>query len=155
MKNYEINCETLVIYPYDKGISKVVEENNEFIVYKNVSSIINNSCKYFGSSYQGRINGSKNILGSTHKLPIIVETINKIIFFPTTSARNEKCMWISLNLIENYEKLKDNKTIIKFYCGKSIKIDIPYQIINNQILRATRLESVYEKRIQKLEKNKN
>ena len=33
------------------------------------------SCKYFGSSFEGRILGSKNILGSVYKAPIIVEEL--------------------------------------------------------------------------------
>ena len=94
MKNYEINGETLAIIPIDENKCKIIEENNELIVYNKSSSIINNSCKYFGSSYQGRKNGSKNILGSSHKLPIIIEEISKILFFPTSSPRNDNCIWI-------------------------------------------------------------
>ena len=152
MQKYEINSETLVILPTEEGNSKVIEENNEFIVYRKVNNIINDSCKYFGSSYDGRKQGSKNILGSSHKLPIILEEINKIVFFPTTSPRNEDCIWISLNLIDEYKRLNKDETIIKFSCGKSIKINVSYPIIDNQVLRSTRLESMYEKRIKKMQK---
>ena len=39
----------------------------------------------------------------------------------------------------------DTTTII-FNCGKNIKLDISYGIIDNQILRATRLEMLFKKR---------
>jgi len=149
---YEINCETLAIIPISNGKSKIIEENDEFIIGKKGSNIINDSCKYFGSSYEGRIKGSKDLLGSSHKLPIIIEEINKIVFFPTSSPRNEGCIWLALNSIDNYERVNKENTILKFTCGKTIEIEIPYQIVDNQILRATRLEALYEKRVKKLKK---
>lgn len=152
MKKYEINSETLVLLPKTKDSSQIIEENDEFIVYEKTNNIINDSCKYFGSSYDGRKQGSKNILGSSHKLPIILEETNKIIFFPTTSPRNNDCIWISLNLIEEYKRVSKNETIIKFSCGKSIKIDVSYPIIDNQVLRSTRLEAMFNKRIKKMQK---
>ena len=34
---------------------------------------MDDSCKYFGSSYQGRYEGTKNLIGMNYKLPIIIE----------------------------------------------------------------------------------
>lgn len=146
MKNYEINRQTLAVLSYGKERSKIIEETDEFIINLPVSKIIDNSCRFFGSSYEGRVNGTKNILGVSHKAPIIIEESMKIIFFPTTSPRLENCSWISLNNISEYYKLFGD-TIVKFNCGKKIKLELSYGIIDNQVLRATRLESLLSKRI--------
>lgn len=151
MKNYEINSQTLAIISCGKEKSKVIEENREFIVYLPSTKIIDNSCKFFGSSYEGRLNGTKNILGVSHKAPIIIEETTKIIFFPTSSPRLESCSWIALNKISDYYKLYAD-TIIKFSCGKKIKLELSYGIIDNQVLRATRLEALIEKRINNFKK---
>lgn len=145
MTNYEINRETLAIIPIDENTSKVIEMEREFIVYNNIMSIIDNSCRYFGSSYNGRFLGTKRLMGISHKSPIIIEETSKMIFFPTTSPRIGKCAWISLNNIKDYKKNYGN-TIIYFSCGKDLELEISYGIIDNQILRASRLEMIITKR---------
>ena len=148
MKEYEINKETRAIIAINDEISKVYEINKVFYVYLPTIKIIDDSCKYFGSSYSGRVEGTKNLLNISYKAPIIIEERSKIIFFPTSSPRINTCSWISLNNIQSYYKEGDF-TIIKFLCGIKIKIKLSYGIIDNQVLRATRLESVYDKRIKK------
>ena len=145
MKNYEINRETLAIIPCGKGKSKIIEENNEFYVNYSTTKIIDYSCKFFGSSYEGRFNGTKSILGVSHKSPIIIEESNKIIFFPTTSPRLECCAWIALNHVKNHIRFEE-KSILYFQCGKNVELDISYGSLENQILRATKLESVLRKK---------
>ena len=73
LDNYEINKSTLAIIPVESNISKIYEHDSNFIINKSVADIINHSCKYFGSSYVGRYEGAKNILGVSYKLPIIIE----------------------------------------------------------------------------------
>ena len=143
--NYEINSETLAILPISEEKSKVIELNNEYTIPNSAYSIMENSCNYFGSSLEGRLQGSKNMLGSIYKAPIIVEESRNIIFFPTMSAVLPENSWISLNHILKYEKV-NNKTVIYFGNNKKIEVDIPYLSIENQILRSTRLESIYKKR---------
>lgn len=152
MENYEINRNTLAILSCGKEKSKIIEDDKEFYVNLSPLKIIDNSCKYFGSSYDGRFNGTKSILGISHKSPIIIEESSRIIFFPTTSPRLERCSWISLNNISDYYKLYGD-TIIKFNCEKKIKLEISYGIIDNQVLRSSRLESIFSKRLINFEKN--
>lgn len=152
MNDYEINVQTLAIIPLKEGKSRVIEENNSYIVNKTPMKIIDNSCKFFGSSYEGRFSGTKTLTGITHKSPIIIEESRKMIFFPTKSPRLDSCIWISFNNILKYEQ-KENNSIIKFCCGKVLELDISYNIIDNQILRATRLESVLNKRMNELVKS--
>ena len=148
MKNYEINTKTLAIIPISEKKTKVIEENDEFIVENSAFNLIDESCKFFGSSYDGRVRGAKNLINVTAKIPILIEESRKIIFFPTTSSRLKKCTWISLNNLYEYHSLNKTTDII-FCCGKKINIPFSYGVIDNQILRATRLLYVLNSRINK------
>lgn len=141
MDYYEICEDTLAIIPFNNNFSKVIEKNNEFIIKKKPMDIINFSCLYFGSSYEGRHSATKYLLGISYKSPILIEESRNIIFFPTLSPRVRECYWISLNNIINYKKF-NNKTLILFEDGKELEIPISYGSLDNQILRAARLESV-------------
>lgn len=59
MKNYEINRKTLAIIPISEERTKIIEEEDEFIINVPALKIIDNSCRFFGSSYEGRFCGSK------------------------------------------------------------------------------------------------
>lgn len=143
--SYEINRGTLIIIPVTDKISQVIEENDQFLVRKSTTKIIDDSCKYFGSSYLGRKEGTKKLIGVNYKAPIIVCETGGIIFFPTSSPRFDHCFWISLNNVKDYLKNKDNKGIISFKNGKEIELDLSYFILENQIYRATMLESKLKK----------
>ena len=153
MQNYEINRNTLAIIPITKEITKIIEEDRDFIINLSSMQIIDDSCKYFGSSYEGRVEGTKNILGLKIKSPIFIEESSDLIFFPTKSPRNWSCIWINLNKIDDYEKVNSSTTKIFFSSGKAIKFNISYEIIDNQVLRATRLCVVFNKRRKNFEKN--
>ena len=148
---YEINKDTFAILPIDSKKSKVLEKDNEYEIEFSPYDIMEHSCSYFGSSLDGRVNGSKDMLGSIYKVPVLVEESRNIIFFPTKSPFLESNAWISLNNIEKYED-SDGNTLIYFKNGKKVEVDMPFLSIENQIMRATRLEAVFRKR-KSLEKN--
>ena len=140
MNNYEINDYTVaLIYENEKTV--VYEKDRIFTIDSIPNKIIKYSCEYFGSSYKGRLEGTKNLTGITHKSPIIIEESREIIFFPLSSPRLNSCSWIRNKYILDY--IKDDKcTIIKTIFGSLIHLNCSYEIINNQILRSSRLESV-------------
>jgi len=146
INNYEINDETLAIIPVDDKISKVFEIDNTILVNKKTTQIIDDSCKYFGSSFIGRHEGTKNLIGINYKSPIVIEETNNIIFFPTSSPRFNNCGWVALNKIKNYKKHNEDSKII-FDNNTELIINISIQSLKNQILRATLLESTLRKRI--------
>lgn len=80
-----------------------------------------------------------------YKLPIILDEVKEVIIFPTCSPRQINCSWICINNIENYLKNKTFSTI-KFANGFSYEINISYNSLENQILRATLLMSKLKKR---------
>ena len=140
LKEYEINSNTLIIIPISKKVSKVLEINEEFMINKNSTEIVDDSCKFFGSSYNGRFEGTKKLIGVNYKSPIIVEESREIIFFPTSSPRFENCYWICLNKIDKFQKTVQESKII-FKNGLEIDIPVSYSSLENQILRSTLLES--------------
>ena len=149
MKDYEINEETLAIMPDDVWSSMVLEDDFKYEVNKTPLEILDYSCKYFGSSYPGRKDGSKDILNSSYKLPILVEDTRNIIFFPTSSPLDDSCTWISLGNIKDYRKVGKNKTEILFKNNKVMTVDVSYYSFNNQVMRASRLESIIRNRKEK------
>jgi competence protein ComK len=100
------------------------------------------SCKYFGSTYEGRKNGAKDILGAEYKVPIVVEDSNNLIVFPTTSPAAEDCCWISLKRVKKIEKIDSNNTKIIFDNNCEIIVDCSYRTIENQLSRASRLDLI-------------
>ena len=145
LEEYEITKNTLAIIPIDSKRSEVYEYEETYVINKNSTKIIDDSCKFFGSSLNGRHEGTKNLIGVTHKSPIIVEETNSMIFFPTKSPRISHCSWISLNNLENYNK-NNGKTQLCFKNGKKLDVDTSYNSIENQVLRSSRLESILRKR---------
>jgi competence protein ComK len=145
MSTYEISSETLAIIPIDNCRSKVVEKDNTIIVNKTPMQIIEESCSFFGSSYFGRAKGTKKLIGVSHKAPIIIEESREIIFFPTSSPRLYECCWVALKNIEKYKKQESNALVL-FNNGYILELNMSYGSLDNQVLRAARLESVLRAR---------
>jgi len=143
--DYEIGEETLAIISEGFSKTRIIEKNQEFTVDKSSFSIMEESCEYYGSTYEGRINAVKKLLNFNYKIPVLVEESKKIIFFPTKSYLLDDCSWINYNYIKKCEKNNDKTTII-FNNGKKIYLDESKLSIENQILRSSRLESVISNR---------
>ena len=146
--SYEINKETCAVLNINNEVSKIIEKGDEYLLPKKSFEVMEDSCAYYGSSYEGRLKGTKMILGSNYKLPIIIEETNDIIFFPTSGTNNSNCSWISLNKIEKYEPYK-GYTKVYFFGGKSIVLKMSCSSFELQVLRATRLQNLLSKRIEK------
>ena len=150
MENYEINNETMALIPLSKGKVKVLEYDEEFILDTNATQIMEDSCQYFGSSLEGRRKGTEVMIGVSYKAPIIVEETFELIFFPLSSSRYHDTPWISLKYVDKYYKEGKN-VVLEFLNGRKILLDVTFGIFDNQLLRATRLESALRGR--KVQKN--
>ena len=120
--NYEISKGTLAVVPNEKVGSLVYEDNDRYLVNQTPFEVMESSCLYFGSSYEGRKEGAKNILGAEYKVPILIDDTDNIILFPTTSPLSQDCAWISLRHVQKYERIDANNTKIVFDNGKEIVI---------------------------------
>lgn len=140
LEDYEINVDTIAIVPVDDYVSKVYEKEEEYIVNQSTNKIIENNCKFYGSSYKGRCEGTKFLTGIKSKFPIIIEESRNIIFFPTGSIRNNNNSWIALNHIKDYKKTYYGCNIT-FLNNKILPLDISMYSFDNQYYRATMLKS--------------
>lgn len=143
---YEFSKGTLAIVPNEKSTSLVYEDKERYLVNQTPYEIMEDSCLYFGSTYNGRKEGAKNILGAEYKVPIIVNEADNLIAFPTTSPLSSDCIWISLNHLKNYEKLDNFNTKIVFDNDKEIIVPNSFRSIENQVSRASRLDFIMRKR---------
>ena len=141
---YEINDETLALIKNGKK-TKVLEYADEYNIDETPYEVMEHSCSYFGSSLEGRLNGSKSILGSVYKVPIMVEETQKLIFFPTEAINSPNVAWISYKNIKNVEKY-GKKSIIRFVNGYNLIINCPYFTLKNQIFRCNMLDSISSSR---------
>ena len=139
---YEINKGTLAIVPKENVKSIVYEDECTYEIEETPFHIMEESCKYFGSSYEGRKEGARTILGAEYKVPIVIEDSDNLIVFPTTSPISEDCMWISLKRVGKIEKMEYNSTKVIFDNGVEIVIPCSYRTMENQLSRASRLDLI-------------
>ena len=143
---YEVSNGTLAIVPNEMESSLVYEDEERYIVEQTPFKIMEESCKYFGSTYEGRKNSAREILGAEYKVPIIVEDTDNLVVFPTTSPSSSECVWISLKRIKSFKKIDAWNTKIIFDNNKEIIVPCSYRTIENQVSRASRLDFILRKR---------
>lgn len=143
---YEFNKGTLAIIPNGKESSLIYEDESRYIIEDNPLNIMEGSCKYFGSTFDGRIQGAKDILEAEYKVPIIIEDSNNLVVFPTSSPRSNDCCWISLNRVDNIYRIDNDNTKIVFDNEREIIVPCSFRSIENQFSRASRLKTVLHKR---------
>jgi len=135
---YIVNNNTYYIY-FDGNKTIVNELGIEFYYdYNIIKKILENSCLYYGSSFNGRIDGAKSYIQSKYLLPIIISDKNEIVLFPVKGVKNDEIIWFNLKYVKNYIKINEFVEII-FFNDFRKKYMISYNIFNNQILKASRL----------------
>ena len=148
---YEIDLSTVMLIGLDDNKTKIITLDDEFVIEMDSKKIIDNSCKFFGSSLNDRVNMTKRLININSKSPIVIEESRNIVFFPLKSVR-EKCnIWISFNNLEKFTKSAD-KTIFIFKYNKQVIIDFSYYIIDNQVTRSLMLDYEIKKRRETLKK---
>ncbi|RAK19513.1 competence protein ComK [Anoxybacillus vitaminiphilus] len=146
---------TIAVLPYHHSgfrYSKVIEEDGEYIVKMKPIEIIKQSCHYYGSSLKGRKDGTREIIGVTHKAPIAIEPLNEIYFFPTTSPNDPRCVWLSHFHVFKYEPMQGEKTCVYFNHEKSIYLDVSYHSFVNQLYRTAQLRTKLSERMEARER---
>jgi len=115
--HYIINPRTMALLPMDGLFGEhwtiVIEENQMFQVKTKPIAVIDHSCCFFGSSYNGRKEGAAALLNYTHMAPIAINDAYDMILFPLTSPKNRDCIWLSHKHIQNWQNFQ-NDTIIQF-----------------------------------------
>lgn len=148
---YEVNPLTLAIVAEQNDeneiITRIMEDDTDYIVDITPHQIINISCKFFGSSLKGRQEGARNICGFSSKIPISIDPSSGMYFFPTTSPRNPKCSWIAHSHINKVSQVSDRKTKILFKNGKRLILDVSFRTMLNQVQRTAQFRYLLDKRL--------
>ena len=146
INKYEFSKGTLAVIPNDEKTSLVLEDDDRYLVNDTTFHIMEDSCRYFGSSYEGRKIGARDILGAEYKVPIVIEDSSNLIAFPTTSPNSSDCIWISLKRIQNIYKIDNYNTKVVFDNNKEIIVPCSFRSVENQLSRASRLDLVLKNR---------
>ncbi|WP_110929038.1 competence protein ComK [Bacillus massiliglaciei] len=151
VEEYEITPQTLIVMPFEYGIkiySRIIELEDDFISPFRPLDTIKKSCEYFGSSYDGRKQGTKQLIGITHKAPIAIDPTNSIFFFPTTSAMRPQCVWISHEHVKFFKRLDSRRTLVRFRNNIETELEISSSSFENQLHRTAYLKSKLNSRIE-------
>ena len=142
---YIINKDTYYLM-YD-GCSTVIFELSTELVLPgdNLLTILDNSCKYYGSSLKGRLVGTRNLIDCRYRLPIIISEKNNLLFFPLNGKKNGEVIWFNFNSIKSYKK-DGNFVSIMFNNGEIKKFMISYTVLNNQIMKCSRMLIIFMNR---------
>ena len=146
MKKYLVDNKTMAILGMFDGCKIINVEGEEIVSNKLSTDIINESCLFYGCSLKGRVNGTKNLLGTTYKCPIILRESDEMVFFPTGSYRNSDCCWFALKYVQKYYIDRNFFLIIVFTNGKKIKLNLSISVFDKQLIKATRLLNVLKSR---------
>jgi len=144
---YEISNNTYALLIVNPDSAKVIEEGKELFINQPVHKIISSSCRYFGSTLEGRMQGTKEMININYKPPIIIEESREMIFFPITSSFERQFHWIALHAVKNYQSL-ENQTLITFQNGELLTLPVSFSSFDNQYLRATKLLMILRRRKQ-------
>lgn len=155
IEEYEVNPFTMFVKPIAYGskiYSEIFEVEDEFLSPFKPLDIIKNSCEYYGSDYEGRRNGTKQLVGYAHKIPIAIDPTNRIFFFPTTSPSRQECIWISHEHVKDYARISPQETLIHFNNNQSFTFPISCSTIISQLERTAYLRTKLMQRIEYNEK---
>ncbi len=136
----EISPSTLaVIGEREEGdyLTKVMEydEEDDYETTHSAQKVMDITCREFGISLRGLIEGSRMLTGITHKPPIAIDRMSGMYFFPVESPLRKSCSWIAHSHVQQAEKLERNRSKIIFKNNRTITLDISYATIINQIYR--------------------
>lgn len=149
--NHELNPQTMAVLPKNdengKMVSHVLEEDAEYYVELPPTKVIDEACKFFGSSLRGRQEGTRAIADLTHKAPISIDPTSGMYFFPTSSPVHPNCTWIAHTHIQKIVAVKEAKTKVIFKNGKSIICNISIGSMENQVNRTAQFRYQLDKRI--------
>ncbi|MGM9987768.1 MAG: competence protein ComK [Bacillaceae bacterium] len=155
MDYYIIGDDTMMIAAVTteggKVISRVYEKERDFIVTLSPLKLIMNSCRHYGSTFRGRIERAKEVTGYTYKTPIALKLSNSLFFFPTHSASNKKCIWVSHAWIKEFREDSNSKAVIVFKNEIMFSMPVSVSSLKNQFLRTIHLRMLIEN--QPLHKN--
>lgn len=146
-KKYIINDSTLYLEKIGKDIHVIETNEEKTIKDTSMTLLLDQSCNFYGSSYEGRKKGSENLITESYKLPIIIKENKFLLMFPIGATRSSKSVWINYNNIEEYHQITSKKVLVDFVGGIRQTFNVSYYTFHKQILKCSRLIVVYNNRV--------
>ncbi len=141
---YVINTYTMMIQPMryeNKLYSRILQLDGELHSPLKPTELIKMSCLDNASSYEGRVYGSRYILGRYQKVPIAINAENQMYFFPTTSPDNTDCIWINPIHVDHISKQDNKKILVRFHNNQTIEISVSQHVFINQMHKTMTLRN--------------
>ena len=148
--DYIVNTCTLYIKPVEYGnklYSHIGEVDEEILCPVKPIALIQRGCAYYGVDFESRRKGTRLLIDYSRKLPIIVEPINHIFAFCTTSPGNPMGIWFFYEQIRDYKRISARETLVIFHNGQSFLFPVSYNTFNTQMLRTSLLKSKFMQRV--------
>src|SRR5699024_10409985 len=114
--------------------------------------VIDEACRFYGSSLRGRLEGTKNISKITHKAPIAIDHSLGMYFFPTASPSNHDCSWINHSHVQEIKPCGKKETEVVFKNGETIIVPVSYGSMLNQLQRTAQFRFSLDTRMEQLKR---
>ncbi|MFC4403203.1 competence protein ComK [Gracilibacillus xinjiangensis] len=137
-KGCEISPTTLAVIGVSKGENygtriMEYEKGDDYEVDIHSYKVMDMTCREFGISLRGLLEGARRLTDTSHKPPIVIDRMSNMYFFPVESPTKKSCIWISHTHVNRTERLSNNQTKIIFKNGRTLNVDVSYTVILNQI----------------------
>ncbi|MGX1901847.1 competence protein ComK [Thermolongibacillus altinsuensis] len=151
LDEYVVIGETAALVPKYNEVGKlcttVYELYNTYFVEKSPKEIIQHSCRYYGSTYEGKVEAAKHILGIRQMVPVSVCEALRLYFFPTCSPDNESCIWFAQSHIHQVQSFQKKKAKVILKNKKEIIVDVQKGTIESKMYKTAMLFLILEQRL--------
>ncbi|QPC46017.1 competence protein ComK [Mangrovibacillus cuniculi] len=153
-----ISGDVMLLRPLEYGhriFTEVISAQGSFLNPMKPIDVIKFSCEYYGSSLDGRIHGTKNMIQVTKKCPIMISPESDIFMFPTKSPFHPQCIWVAVNHVTHYQSTPTGETSVTFTDKKVIQLPISYASFEQQMRKTAMLQISYLNRQEKSKKQQS
>jgi competence protein ComK len=121
---------------YGELCSRVVKDDGDIKLKISPIRLLEESCITYGSTFRGRIEAIKYLMGFKKRIPLTVSCKKNIFAFPINSHLRKDEIWIFTNKVLKYREVKKSVTRITFRNFKEIDIEISFSSFDSQFNRS-------------------
>ena len=130
----------------------LLETFGETKIEESTYFVLNESCVYYGGSFDGSLKSAQRILKRQKNLPIMVSIPLQYCMIPLGSPMKNDTAWVAYQHIDDIDSKGPNSIII-FHNQVKLEVNISKDVLEHRINKAARLIITYQLR-QKMNKNK-
>lgn len=107
---------------------------------KSMLDQLNDWCILCGSTLEGRIKATKQLIPAYQKVPIILSESSLRVYFPTRGIQQDDCVFLCADDILQFKDVGDCKTEILTLGKNRIVVDVERRVIKKQLDRSLQLQ---------------